>query len=190
MKKLKTATLLTLFSLSMIGCQAETPPPATDSVAAGIDVDRSTPMVSSAGTQAIGKPGAPVEISYEVIGNPIVGVPVSINVVVTSSAGPLQVHYSINDQSALIFQDGQVERLEIIDPGAGSLQQITVVPQREGRLYINVSAEIQAPMGTMIRSMAIPIKVGRAPASLPVNGEVKHGSDGEVVVSMPATSSN
>ncbi|MBT5220986.1 MAG: hypothetical protein HOI35_07560 [Woeseia sp.] len=190
MTKLKTAALLAVFSLSLMGCQAEAPPAVTDYVAATVDVDSSVPMVSSSGTQAIGKPGAPVEISYEVIGNPIVGVPVSINVVVTSSAGPLQVHYSINDQSALIFQDGQVERLEIIDPSAGSLQQLTVVPQREGRLYINVSAEVKAPMGTMIRSMAIPIKVGRAPTSLPINGEVKQGPDAEVVVSMPATPSN
>jgi len=190
MNKLNTAILLTVFSLSMIACQAEAPPAAVDSIAATGAVENSAPTESSAGGQVISKPGAPVEIDYEVIGTPIVGVPVSINVVVTSSAGPLQVHYSINDQSALLFQDGQVERLEIVDPSAGSLQQLTVVPQREGRLYVNVSAEVPAPMGTMIRSLAIPIKVGRAPASLPVNGEVKLGPDGEAIVSMPATPSN
>lgn len=190
MNRLKISTLLSGFSLSMIGCQAEAPPAAADAVDVEMVAEYSAPIGSSVGTQAVGKPGAPVDISYEVIGNPIVGVPVSINVVVTSSFGPLEVYYSINDQSALVFQDGQVERLEIVDPGAGSSQQLTVVPQREGRLYINVSAEVPAPMGTMIRSLAIPIKVGRAPVSLPVNGEVKQGPDGDVVVSMPATPSN
>ena len=152
------------------------------------DAETSVPMSEkiATGSASPGKPGAPVDISYEVVGNPIVGNPVAINVVVTSALSPLTVQYSINDTSALMFQNGQVERLEIADASAGSLQQLTVVPQREGRLYVNVSAEVPADMGTMIRSMAIPIKVGSAPKEATLNGELKTGADGEPVISMPA----
>ena len=47
-----------------------------------------------------GKPTAPIDISYEVIGTAIVGVPVSINIVITSARGPINVEYSIVDNSA------------------------------------------------------------------------------------------
>jgi len=65
-------------------------------------------------------------------------------------------------------------------------QKITVVPQREGRLYLNVSAEVDTDNGMMIRTTSIPIQVGSAPPELKVNGELLETDDGEVVVSMPA----
>ncbi len=136
-----------------------------------------------------GKPSAPISIDYEVLGKPIVGLPVSINVEVRATRdglGPVVVRYSIIDASALLFQEGQVERIEIPSLQEASVQQLAVVPQREGRLYINVSAEVQTPGGSMIKSMAIPIQVGSAPVPLKTDGEVKEGPDGETVQSMPA----
>lgn len=153
-----------------------------------VDEGKPTPTVANAPSP--GKPTAPIDISYEVIGNAFVGSPVSINVVVTSDRGPVNVQYSIIDGSALMFQSGQVERLEIADPSSGSVQQLSVIPQREGRLYVNVSAEIQTPDGLTIRSMAIPIKVGSAPEEATINGELVEGPDGETVISMPAQETN
>jgi len=135
-----------------------------------------------------GKPSAPITIDYEVLGKPIVGLPVAINVTVraTQVLGPVVVSYSINDSSALLFQDGQIERLEFSHISELGMQQVAVIPQREGRLYINVSAEVQTPGGSMIKSMAIPIRVGSAPVPRQINGELKEGPDGETVISMPA----
>ena len=90
----------------------------------------------------------------------------------------------------MMFQTGQVQRLEIADPSAGSVQQLSVIPQREGRIYVNVSAELQTADGLSIRSMAIPIKVGRAPVEATINGELVDGPGGESVISMPAQESN
>lgn len=133
-----------------------------------------------------GKPRAPISIEYEIIGNAIVGQPILINVAVISSQGPVELSYAINDKSAVMFQSGQVERMQIPDPSSGSTQQLAVVPQREGRVYVNVSAEVQTPGGSMIRSLAIPIKVGEAPEQATAPGEVKEAPDGETVISMPA----
>lgn len=137
-----------------------------------------------------GKPSAPISMRYEILGNPIVGQPVAINVEVRSTSGnhAVTVQYSINDSSALVFQAGQVERLQVTANAekTGSMQQLAVIPQREGRLYVNVSAEIQTADGAMIKSMAIPIQVGSAPAKPEINGELVEGPDGETVISMPA----
>ena len=153
----------------------------------------SAPTAKPAGkvspTTSPGKPTAPISIGYEVLGKPIVGLPVAVNVQVQGTRGdigPVVVTYSIHDASALLFQEGQVERFEIPSLQEASQQQLAVVPQREGRLYINVSAEVQTPGGSMIKSMAIPIQVGSAPVPAKTDGEVKEGPDGETVQSMPA----
>lgn len=137
-----------------------------------------------------GKPSAPISMKYEILGNPVVGQPVAINVEVRSTSGnhPVTVQYSINDSSALVFQQGQVERLQFTANAekSASEQQLAVIPQREGRLYVNVSAEIQTADGSMIKSMAIPIQVGSAPEKPEINGELVEGPDDETVISMPA----
>ena len=63
---------------------------------------------------------------------------------------------------------------------------MTVVPQREGRMHVNVSPDVQTDSGMMIKSMAIPVRVGDAPATPTINGELVEGPDGETVISMPA----
>ena len=182
MKRIHANILLltVIAAFSMAAC--------SDESASGRPTAKPAPTVGDSGSTSPGTPSAPSSIDYEVLGKPIVGLPVAINVRIstTQDTGPVVVQYSINDASALLFQEGQVERLEITDLSDISIQQVAVVPQREGRLYVNVSAEVQTPGGSMIKSMAIPIQVGSAPEQPQINGELKEGPDGETVISMPA----
>ncbi len=145
---------------------------------------------AAASARSPGKPSAPVSMNYEIIGQPVVGRPVLINVTVNADTGPVDVYYSIADSSAVTFQPGQVERLRIMETSRGARQQLSVIPQREGRVFVNVSAEVQTPDGIKVRSMAIPIKVGKLPDEPSINGELKEGPEGETVISMPAEPSN
>ncbi len=156
--------------------------------ARSVAVAKPLPDVVDSGSMSTGKPSAPITMDYEVLGKAFVGLPVAINIRVraTQDTGPIAVRYSINDASALRFQEGQVEQRRYSDRSDLDMQQVVVVPQREGRLYINVSAEVQTPGGSMIKSMAIPIQVGSAPLQPQINGELKVGPDGETVISMPA----
>jgi hypothetical protein len=133
-----------------------------------------------------GKPTAPISIDYEIVNKPIVGAPVQINITVSSSEGPVRVRYSINDASALQFQEDQVEEEEIPEPGRAQPRQLRVVPLREGRVFVNVSAEVETAGGAMIRSMAIPLRVGAAPDAPAANGAMAEGPGGESVITMPA----
>ena len=187
MKRTITDLLLIAATIVLVACQKSEETAAPDLEAAAAAAGKPVPDMSGASP---GKPSAPISMSYQIMSNPLVGQPVLINVVVSSPEGPVNVHYGITDRSALMFQDGQVERLEIVDPSSGVSRQLSVIPQREGRLYVNVSAEVQTPGGSMIRSMAIPIKVGAAPAQATPNGERVEGPDGEAVISMPAKESN
>ena len=183
----KHAILTLALAVTMTACQKTEEVQVQEPVAAGSVASKPMPDLSGASP---GKPSAPISMRYEIMSNPVVGQAVQINVSVTSAEGPVDVRYSITDRSALQFQQGQVESLEIADPSTGAVQQLSVVPMREGRLYVTVSAEVQAPGGSMIRSMSIPIKVGAAPAEATPNGEVVEGPDGQTVISLPAQESN
>lgn len=177
----KYPALLVLLALAACGNEA------ADQGAASIDDAASQRDDKVA--RSPGKPSAPIAIEYEVIGRPIVGLPVSINLLVRGTRdnlGAVKVNYSINDRSALRFQEGQVQSYDILDLRDARREQLSVIPQREGRLYVNVSAEIETPGGSMIKSLAIPIQVGDAPEATRNDGEVKRGPDGELVQSMPA----
>jgi hypothetical protein len=136
-----------------------------------------------------GKPTAPIAIDYTVVGTPVVGQPVSINLEVSSMlpGRAVTLNYRINDARNLVFPQAQAQRvaLGVLGDSDRAAQQVIVVPQREGRLYLNVSAEVETEQGTLLKSMAIPIQVGSAPRELQTNGEVSQDADGEAIVSMP-----
>lgn len=137
------------------------------------------------------KPQGPVTIAYKIIGTPIVGQPVGVDLQVQSNLGPqpITLSYRVNDTTAMEFAQTQEASVAIAptnDTGP-TLQQVQVVPLREGRLFLNVSATIETENGTTSTVTAIPIEVGEAPRQPEENGEVLTDENGELVRSVPAT---
>jgi hypothetical protein len=128
-----------------------------------------------------------------VIGAAVVGVPVSVNLQVSSSQPdrPVTLEYRSNDASAMVFPESQAQRIEMgAAPDEGPrMQQVTIIPQREGRLFLNISAAVETENGTMFRSVAVPIQVGPAVSTPAVNGEIQVTPEGETVISLPAKES-
>lgn len=136
-----------------------------------------------------GKPAAPVSIDYDIIGVPIVGHPVNIDVEVSSTQGdaPVRLRWHVLDSGSLSFPEAQVREVAVrVNPRQAETRQVTVVPQREGRLYLNVTAEVETPDGAMLKSIAIPIQVGDAPGEPEPAGELGEDAGGEAVMSLPA----
>jgi len=150
----------------------------------------SSPKKADTERASPGKPTAPISINYEVVGTAIVGQPVSVNLQISSTdaSRPVRMQYRANDMSSFVFSEAQPEEVEIgtVRGGEFASEQVTVIPQREGRIFLNVSASVETPQGTMFRSLAVPIQVGSAPEPATVNGELKETADGETVISMPA----
>ena len=131
------------------------------------------------------KPGSPFAMSYRIVGTPIVGSPVIIDLRVDSMLGSREVtmDYRINDLAALSLHEAQPDRVRIA-PAENDrfiLQRVTVVPQREGRIYLNVSASYETEEGSASAIMAVPIQVGAGGRELQENGEVQLDEDGEAV---------
>ena len=117
------------------------------------------------------KPQGPVQIAYRIIGTPIVGQPVAVDLQVTSMMGPQEVtlSYRINDSTAMQFPEAQPPSVSLAPSAdeSSSFQQVRVIPLREGRLYLNVSADIKTDDGTMTTVTAIPIQVGATSIRVP-----------------------
>jgi hypothetical protein len=187
MKRVKTLVLSAVLSVGLTACGSSDVDGS--SAEAQTDAEKTTTAVSvkpdSRYDGTIAKPGAPFSVSYQVIGTPIVGSPVTVNLRVTSMLGsqPIKVSYRINDASAMMLHEAQPSEIQMA-PAANEnfvTQQVTVVPQREGRSYLNVSASFETEEGTMSTMVAIPIQVGSGGRDIEENGEVQLDENGEAV---------
>jgi len=133
----------------------------------------------------------PVQIDYQVIGTPIIGQAVAVELQLRSTLGeqPYRVSFRVNDPTAMQLPESQSATISIAPAAAEELssQQVTVIPLREGRLYLNVAAEIETDSGSLQTVIAIPIQVGAsAPREILDNGTVASDDEGNLYRSLPA----
>ena len=141
------------------------------------DVHGSTAALSPA------RPGEMFEVNYQIIGTPIVSSPVSIDLEILSAfvGDPVNISYHVPDRTSLTLDESQPDRLTRT-PQAGEplmRERVTVIPQREGRLYINVRAARELGGGSHSTMISIPIHVGDVDTSLQEHGVLETNEDGE-----------
>jgi len=138
-----------------------------------------------------GKPQGPVRIDYRIIGTPVVGQPITVDLKVKSNVGdtPVTLSYETNDSTAMTFPETQQRRVSLafVDDERTVGQQVTVIPAREGRLFLNVTAHVQTDTGSLQTVTAVPIQVGAAPRELQEKGVVTTDENGELIREMPAS---
>ncbi|HNP35079.1 MAG TPA: hypothetical protein PKK10_04445 [Woeseiaceae bacterium] len=162
-----------------------------------VELASSTPAVSftpaNDDATVAGKPSAPITISYKIIGKPLVGQPLAVELRIKSVFGdiPVRIDYRINDTGALRLADSQPAFANIeasIDAPSG--EQVTVVPLREGRSYLNVSASVATDDGSVATVTAIPIAVGDTPRKPEESGTVETDAGGNAVRVLKGKESN
>ena len=191
MMKSKTRVSLAVASIAAIvlsacgGEVAEQSVVTNDSAAKVVTADASAKPSNDTYDGTVAKPGSPYSISYRIIGTPIVGSPVIVDLRVASSLGPqpVNVDFRINDASSMLFGESQPAsiRMDMADNESSVKQQVTVIPQREGRFYLNVSASFETESGTQSTVMAVPIQVGTGGRELQEHGTVELDENGEAV---------
>jgi len=182
MNKFKLLSLLA--ALSLAACADDADVPAQETVA--IDktaIAEKKPTPEFDGTVA--KPGAPFSISYNIIGTPVVGSPVTVELRVSSSFGAevVRLDYSIPDETSIMLHDAQPASMDAEFAANDSWidQRVTIIPQREGRLYLNVSASVATDDGRSSTTIAIPVQVGEGGRELEEQGELATDEDGESI---------
>lgn len=176
MTRTKRIALLAVAAIGLAACNADTTAPAADATGekdAAADEMAHTP----------GSPGTMFDIDYSIVGTPVPGSPVSIDLEIGSPLGDeeIEVAYQIPDPSALRMDDAQPRSLRRAPlPGERRIRErVTVVPQREGRLFINIRATRAAGDGSNSTMISIPIHVGNVDTSLVEQGELETNEEGE-----------
>ena len=141
-----------------------------------------TPATSTA-AQTPGRPGSTFEVDYDIVGTPIVGSPVSIDLEIRSAFADeeIEIAYQLPDPSALTMDEAQPRSLRRVPSPDDRLirERVTVIPQREGRLYFNVSAGRSDDQGSTSTMISIPIHVGTVDTAIQEHGELQTNEEGE-----------
>ena len=187
MNRAKTLAISTIAMFGLTACGSDN---AEEQVAAEEEVvsvapDTGIKSVDPELGGAVVTPGSPYRVSYRIIGTPVVGSPVTVDLTVESSRSsqPLNLEYRINDATSMLLAESQPAgvRMEPAGDDAAFTQQVTIIPQREGRFYLNVSAYFETVDGTMSTVTAIPIQVGEGTRELQPHGEVQLDENDEAV---------
>jgi hypothetical protein len=153
-----------------------------------------------AAVSAVGKPGAPVEMKFDILERPEPGKTVPIVIEVTPIGADIAtLDVSVQATDGIEVLDGaQMPQLQKPADGATARHTVNVRPQRDGVFYVSIVALVEQPSGSIARSFSIPIIVGGgAAASAAVSGKaaagggaaLKSDASGNSVVSMPAQES-
>jgi hypothetical protein len=183
MKRIKNAIWLTCAAGLLVACGA-----ADNNYDDKSDDASVPPVAAKSSPAAYESPGAargPFEIDYEIIGTPIVGNPVVVQLRLVSTSGPRPIHleYNINDASSMSFAEAQPQSIDL-EPAANEdtlLQRVSIIPQKEGRIYLNVNASFESADGTVSTITAIPIHVGQVSTAPIEHGEIQVSEDGDEV---------
>ncbi len=183
MTRVKFIWLTVTASIALSACGADED---IDQAATALSADSAEQVVQKPGSQKSGmqaKAGSPFAITYDLVGTPIVGSPVTLNLKIASAFGPtpVEISYRITDSTALMLHEAQPETLhaEMTMNETFIEDRVTVIPQREGRVYLNVEAGVTTAEGRISTTMAIPIHVGAVDTSLVEQGELETNEDGE-----------
>ncbi len=193
----KTTLLVTGVALVLAGCGRSAPDSSAEATAGATpkalrnrnDADSMVAAVSAAG-----KPGAPVEMKFDILERPEAGRVLPINIDVTPRGADikaLEVTFQSSDGIEVV-SGAMLDRVEKPVDGAAIQHEIRVMPRRDGVFYISVVAQVETAAGSIARSFAIPVIVGGgAAASAAVAGKpggpasTVDGS-GQPIIPMPA----
>jgi len=141
-----------------------------------------------------GKPVAPIDVGYEILGEPRPGEPGEIELKLRSGLeGPVTV--ALQPREGLQMGGSQAaeirrETIAPADPAAGPVaERVVVIPPAEGRYYLSVLVSVATPEGEQLRAVSIPVQVGDQPPAMRGNGELRT-TEGETVRSLPAKESD
>ncbi len=185
------SVVLALALLAVAGC-GETPDSATDASAESAAVAEARRNAAAqtedmVAAVPIGKPGAPIEVRFDLPTKPVLGEPLKINVAVVPVTAVARLEVVFQGSDGLdIVANGVIGPLDNPKTGAVIRHEVIVLPKRDGVATLSAVAMTDGEDSSASRSFAIPVIVG---ASSPVQSKpagVAADATGEVVQSLPA----
>jgi hypothetical protein len=136
---------------------AATPKPATTANAP------SDPMTRMAHAVGSGKPGAAVELRYELSGKPAVGTPIELQIMLVPHAGVDAMDVVVSGMDGVTLSGPLSATFAEVEPSKPYTHKVSVLPDRGGVFYVSVVVTTQIGNSNLSRTYAIPFAVGNVP---------------------------
>lgn len=136
---------------------------------------------------ATSKLGAPVDLRYDLLARPDVGVPVEVELELAPRLAADAIELEVTGIPGLTIVTGEAARFDGIVAGEKYVAKVTVQADAPGIYYANVLARMITQVQTEVRAFSVPVIVGVVPSAQKAGPE-RDGS-GEPVQPLPAAES-
>ena len=171
-----------IFAVTLTSCAPNDP------VAEKADAGR---VISPIPGDRAGKPEAPIDFSYSLAAKPRIGEEVELQITCSPQRQAEDVEITFSSSEGLdLYAARTTETVDLIQAGETFERTITVVPQTEGLLYVNVHASLFMDGRMQARAISIPVVVGDGSVrQLKPEFPVQVDETGEKIISLPAIES-
>jgi hypothetical protein len=136
-----------------------------------------------------GKPQAPIEFDFELLGTPALGQPLAIRIDARTRNEEAKVDVTLGGSGLLwVAAEAAEWRGESARNKTRSGRTIEVVPLADGPLHLDVLLQVSIDGRRQSRSVAIPIQVGSISTAPTIRQAVSTDAAGQLIVSLPAAS--
>lgn len=151
----------------LTSCSSDPGPEAASPASANLSASASKPATAPSDpalkmARAVGngKPGAAVDIRYEILARPEVGAPTEVEIVFIPSAGVDALVATISGMDGITVAGELKPSFSSVEPGTPYKHTFSLLPDRTGVFYITVSVDTQIGGSTLGRTFSIPFAVG------------------------------
>ena len=160
MRLIKFFSLISLFLLAVACESVEKDSPGEATLSSSINNEihlKTNEIVSNA-----------FEIKYDVLGKPIIGQAVSVKLTFNGflKSQQIQIEFKTADSSSMIFSEAQVQKINLQYNESKNdntlIQNVSIIPQKAGRIFLNVILSYRIEGGIVSIMKAVPIYVDSA----------------------------
>lgn len=163
----------------------ETTPLPASKAPAKAPVAAADPAAKMARAVGNGKPGAAVDIRYEILARPEVGKPVEVDVALLPGPGVDAMEVTFSGMEGITLAGSLVANFPSVKAGETYKHTLSLLPDRNGVFYITVSVNTSMGEATLGRNFSLPFVVGKTPVQQKAAPQLD--SKGEPVEVMKAT---
>lgn len=182
-------------ALSIAACNSEPEPEATQAAAPAPQQPASAPAKQAddptakmARAVGDGKPGAAVDLRYEIASKPEVGMPTEIQIVFVPRAGVDAMDATITGMEGITVAGNLKAHFDSVEAGKPYQHTVSLLPDRAGVYYVTVNVTTTLSGASVGRTYSIPFVVGTPSAQR--KADPPRDASGQAIQSMRAKESS
>lgn len=190
MKRLALLISIVASALAISACNSEPEPELTQSAAPAaqatpVVAKEEDPTAKMARAVGDGKPGAAVDLRYEIAAKPEVGVPTEIQIAFVPRAGVDSLEATITGMDGITVAGNLKAHFDSVEAGKPYQHTVSLLPDAAGVYYVTVNVTTTLGGASIGRTFSIPFVVGTPTAQR--KADPPKDASGQAVQSMPAS---